>query len=37
MELIKGKTLQKADGSSVSADAAFTGKDVVLIYFSAHW
>jgi len=37
MDLIKGKNLTKADGSSHSADAALAGKDVILIYFSAHW
>ena len=37
MDLIKGKTLNKADGSSHEADAALAGKDVILIYFSAHW
>ena len=37
MELIKGKTLIKADGSSHQADAVLSGKKVVLIYFSAHW
>jgi len=37
MDLIKGKNLTKADGSSHSADAALAGKDVILVYFSAHW
>jgi len=37
MDLIKGKNLTKADGSSLSADAALVGKDVILVYFSAHW
>jgi len=37
MDLIKGKNLTKADGSSLSADAALAGKDVILVYFSAHW
>jgi nucleoredoxin len=37
MDLIKGKNLTKADGSSQSADAALAGKDVILVYFSAHW
>ena len=37
MDLIKGATLKKADGSSHQAEAALQGKSVVLIYFSAHW
>jgi nucleoredoxin len=37
MELINGKTLKKADGSNVQADAALAGKAVVCLYFSAHW
>lgn len=37
MDLLKGKNLVKADGSSQSADAALAGKSVILIYFSAHW
>lgn len=37
MDLLKGKNLTKADGTSHSADAALAGKDVILIYFSAHW
>ena len=37
MDLIKGTSLQKADGSSVPADTALAGKAVVCIYFSAHW
>ena len=37
MDLLKGKNLVKADGSSQLADAALAGKSVILIYFSAHW
>eukprot|EP00088_Acartia_fossae_P010302 TRINITY_DN15125_c0_g1_i1.p1 TRINITY_DN15125_c0_g1~~TRINITY_DN15125_c0_g1_i1.p1 ORF type:complete len:142 (-),score=42.12 TRINITY_DN15125_c0_g1_i1:133-558(-) len=37
MDSLKGQTLVKADGSSVSADEALAGKDLILFYFSAHW
>merc|ERR1711899_203354 len=37
MDLLKGQNLVKADGSSLSADSALKGKDVILFYFSAHW
>jgi len=37
MDLIKGNSLIRADGSSKSAESALQGKEVVLIYFSAHW
>jgi len=37
MDSLAGVTLMKADGSSVSAEAATEGKDLVLYYFSAHW
>ncbi|XP_064477483.1 nucleoredoxin-like protein 2 [Ornithodoros turicata] len=37
MELFKGKTLVKKDGSEVRAEDVLTGKKVVAIYFSAHW
>ena len=37
MDSLKGQTLVKSDGSSVPADSALEGKDLVLYYFSAHW
>ena len=37
MDLIKGKSLMKADGSSQSAESALAGKDIIMFYFSAHW
>ena len=37
MDSLKGQTLVKSDGSSVTADSALEGKDLVLYYFSAHW
>ena len=37
MDSLKGQTLVKSDGSSVAADSALAGKDLVLFYFSAHW
>jgi len=37
MDVLAGKTLVKADGSSVNVDEALNGKSVVLFYFSAHW
>jgi len=37
MDSLKGQTLVKSDGSSVPADSALAGKDLVLFYFSAHW
>lgn len=37
MELFKGKTLFKKDGSHVRAEDVLAGKKVVAIYFSAHW
>lgn len=37
MELFKGKTLVKKDGTEVSADDILAGKKVVALYFSAHW
>ena len=37
MDSLAGQTLVKADGSSVMADSALAGKDLVLYYFSAHW
>jgi len=37
MDSLKGAKLVKADGSSVEADAALAGKEVILYYFSAHW
>lgn len=37
MELFKGKSLIKKNGSEVKAEDALTGKKVVAIYFSAHW
>jgi nucleoredoxin len=37
MDSLSGQTLVKSDGSSISADSALEGKDIVLFYFSAHW
>ena len=37
MDLIKGKSLMKVDGSMQSAESALAGKDIVMFYFSAHW
>ena len=37
MEILKGQTLIKKDGSSHPADSALAGKPIVMIYFSAHW
>ena len=37
MDLISGQTLVKADGSKVQASTALTGKNVICLYFSAHW
>ena len=37
MDSLAGQTLEKSDGSSVTADSALEGKDLVLYYFSAHW
>jgi len=37
MDSLKGVKLIKADGSSVEADSALEGKDLILFYFSAHW
>ena len=37
MDSLSGQTLVKSDGSSISADSALAGKDIVLFYFSAHW
>jgi len=37
MDSLAGVKLIKADGSSVAAEAATEGKDLVLYYFSAHW
>jgi len=37
MDSLKGQNLVKSDGSSVPADSALAGKDLVLFYFSAHW
>merc|ERR1712233_58132 len=34
---LKGAKLIKADGSTVEADSALAGKDLILFYFSAHW
>lgn len=36
-EIIKGSTLVKADESTKPVDEALAGKDIVLVYFSAHW
>ena len=37
MDKIKGQTLIKADGTKVQADDALAGKNIICIYFSAHW
>merc|ERR1712183_813928 len=37
MDLIKKQTFIRADGSTLEADAALTNKELILIYFSAHW
>merc|ERR1711972_286542 len=37
MDSLKGAKLIKADGSTVEADSALAGKDLILFYFSAHW
>jgi len=37
MDSLKDQNLVKSDGSSVPADSALAGKDLVLFYFSAHW
>ena len=36
-EIIKGSSLVKADQSTKPIDEALAGKDIILIYFSAHW
>ena len=36
-EIIKGSSLLKADQSTKPIDEALAGKDIVLVYFSAHW
>ena len=36
-EIIKGSSLFKADQSTKPIDEALAGKDIVLVYFSAHW
>merc|ERR1712141_513749 len=37
MESIKQKTLIKVDGSKIQASKALSEKDIVCLYFSAHW
>ena len=37
MEFLQGKTLTKADGSTVDVATALANKDLVCLYFSAHW
>jgi len=37
MDSLSSTSLLKSDGSSVTADSALAGKDLVLYYFSAHW
>jgi len=37
MEYIKQKTLIKVDGSKIQASQALSDKDIVCLYFSAHW
>jgi len=36
-EIIKGSSLIKADESSKPIDEVLAGKDMIMIYFSAHW
>ncbi|KAF4659639.1 hypothetical protein FOL47_007494 [Perkinsus chesapeaki] len=35
--LLAGKTLLKQDGSAVSADDVMLKKDIIALYFAAHW
>merc|ERR1712156_407388 len=37
MDSLAKQSLLKSDGTSVSAEDALEGKDLVLFYFSAHW
>ena len=37
MDLINGQTLVKADGTKVGATEGIAGKNIVCLYFSAHW
>ncbi len=37
MDILKGKTLKKRDGSSSATETALKDKKLVLFYFSAHW
>ena len=37
MDLIKTQTLLKADGSKVPASEALAQKNIICLYFSAHW
>jgi len=37
MDLIKSQTFIRADGSSIEAESALANKELILIYFSAHW
>lgn len=37
MDLLAGKTLYKASGDEVSAEEALKGKEIIGLYFSAHW
>ncbi len=37
MDLIKKQTFIRADGSTLEADTALSNKELILIYFSAHW
>ncbi|EEQ98179.1 thioredoxin, putative [Perkinsus marinus ATCC 50983] len=35
--ILAGKTLLKKDGSAVSADEVMLKKDIIALYFAAHW
>ena len=37
MDILKSVNLIKADGTKKPSSEALAGKDIILIYFSAHW
>merc|ERR1712039_667562 len=37
MDILKSVSLIKADGTKKPSSEALAGKDIILIYFSAHW
>ena len=37
MDILKSVNLIKADGAKKPSSEALAGKDIILIYFSAHW